>query len=172
MSLTSEMARVTAQIEVAQRDRAAALAKIKADLKRETESNEAAREQAMATHQAAVKSSLRDIFGRTAFMRGAAEEMIERFKTEREAAAGELWPKLTAYADHVRDTVSAEAARLAAARRSMASRERSARQTHVKEIRRRVGSLRAGASKFVDALRQDRAGAGDAWGTHVGKGTR
>lgn len=172
MSLTSEMSRVTAQIEVAQRNRSATLAKIRTDLKRETQAGEAAREQVMAAHKAAVKSSLRDIFGRTAFTRGAAEEMVERFRKERNTAASELWPKLTAYADHVKDTVSAEVARLNAARSSMASRERNVRQNHVREIRQRVGALRAHADRFVGELRQDREGAADMWEEHAAKDVR
>ena len=48
----------------------------------------------MAAHRAATKSSLRDIFGTAAFTRGAAEELIERFRNEREqpqATCGTSW---------------------------------------------------------------------------------
>ena len=83
MSLTSEMSRITGEFEAAQGARLAAVAKLAPNARRQGHRNETLLKGAMTAHRAATKKSLRDIFGTAAFARGAAEEMIEDFKSAR-----------------------------------------------------------------------------------------
>jgi hypothetical protein len=167
MSLTSEMSRTTAEMAAAQRERSAAIAKISSELRRKTHRDETALKSAMAAHRAGTKRSLRDIFGRAAFTRGAAEEMIERLRKEREGVASELWPKLNAYAANIRDTVGEEIAQMAAARADMASRERRMRRGHLAELRQQVEAVLASSQKLIEDLNHDRERAGQVWDQHV-----
>lgn len=172
MSLTSEMSRITAEFEAAQGERLAAVAKIGSDMRRESRRNAAFLRRTMTTHRAAIKGSLRDIFGTAAFARGAADEMVDHLKHEREESASDLRDRLSSFAANLRDTVGEELAEFATARMKMARREHSARRAHVRDLRRRVGALLASSDKLVEGLNQDRERAGRTWEQHLRAASR
>lgn len=167
MSLTSEMSRITTEFEAAHGARQAAIAKIRSGVKRENHRNKASRVRTMATHRAATKSSLRDIFGTAAFTRGAAKELIERFGNELEQCASELRSRLDSYVADLRKTVGKELAQLTVSRVKMARQEESARHAQLKDLRRRVEALLAAAGKLIEDFNKDRQRAGRIWGQHL-----
>ncbi len=167
MTLTSEMSRITTEFEAAQGARLAAIAKIGSSVKRESHKNKVTLARTMAAHRAAVKSNLRDIFGTAAFTRGAAEEMIERFKNEREECASALRNQLDSYVADLRETVGKELAHLASARVKMARREENVRRAQMKDLRRRVETLLAGSVRLIEDFNKDRQRAGRIWEQHL-----
>ena len=167
MSLMSEMSRMTAEFGAAQGARLAAIGKIGSNVKREGHRNRAALRRTMAAHRAATKSSLRDIFGTAAFTRGAAEELIDRFRNDREAAASDLRNELVSYASNLRETVGAKLASLAATRAKMARREENLRRTALKDLRRRVENLLGNAGMLIEGIGRDRQRAGRIWEQHL-----
>jgi hypothetical protein len=172
MSLTSEMSRITADFEAAQGARLATIAKIGSRMRRENHGNKASLMRKMAAHRAATKSSLRDIFGTAAFARGAAEELIERFREEREESANDLRDKLSSYAAGLRETVAEALSDMAATRAKMARRDEGARRTQLKDLRRRVHALLANSEKLISDFHQDRERAGRIWEQHLRNASR
>jgi hypothetical protein len=167
MTLKSEMSRLTSQFEAAQGARLAAIAKIGATVKRESHKNKASLSRTMAAHRTAVKGGLRDIFGTAAFTRSAAEEMVERFKNEREKCASDLREQLASYVTDLQETVGKELAHLTATRTKMARREENLRRTQLKDLRQRVETLLANSVKLIDDFNKDREQAGKIWGKHL-----
>lgn len=167
MSLTSEMSRITTDFEAAQGERLAAVAGIGSALRRQSQRNKAALKRTMAAHRTATKRSLRNIFGTAAFTRGAAEEMIERFKLEREKCASDLRNQLDSYVGDLRETVGKELAHLTAARVKIAHREESVRRAQLKDLRWRVEVLLAGSVKLIQNFNRDRVRAGRLWEQHL-----
>ena len=167
MTLTSEMSRITTDFEAAQSARLTAIAKIGTGVAREKHRNKASLKRTMTAHRAAAKSSLRGIFGAASFTRGAAEEMIERFRNEREECASDLRDQLDSFVADLRETVGDELAHLTATRVKMARREESARRAELKDLRRRVEALLANSVKLIDDFNKDRARAGRVWEQHL-----
>ena len=172
MSLTSQMSRITADFEAAQGARLAAIAKLGSLVRRENRGNKTSLMRTMATHRAATKSSLRDIFGTAAFTRGAAEELIERFRNERMESASGLREQLGSYVTNLRETVAEELGDLSARRAKIARREDGARRTQLKDLRRRVHALRANSEKLIADFNQDRERAGRIWEQHLRNASR
>jgi len=167
MTLTSEMSRITTEFEAAQGERLAAIAKIGSSMRRDSRRNKVSLAHTMAAHRAATKSNLRDIFGIAAFTRGAAVEMVERFKNEREECANDLRKQLDSYVADLRETVGEELAHLTATRAKMARRENNARRVQLKDLRRRVEALLANSVKLIEDFNKDRAHAGRVWEQHM-----
>ncbi len=167
MTLTSEMSRITTEFETAQGARLAALAKMGTAVRRQKRKNKASLASTMAAHRTATKSTLRDIFGTAAFLRGAADEMIERFRNEREECASDLRSQLDCHVANLRKTVGEELAHLTAARAKMARREENMRRAQMKDLRRRVEVLLAGSVKLIEDFNKDRARAGRVWEQHM-----
>ena len=172
MSLTSEMSRITGEFEAAQGARLAAIAKLGSNGRRQSHRNESQLMGAMTVHRAATKKSLRNIFGTAAFARGAAEELIEHFKSERAESASDLRDQLSSYVADLRETVGEELAELAAARTKMAHREGSARRAQLKNLRARVEALLANSNSLIGALNRDRTRAGRIWQQHLRNSSR
>ena len=172
MSLTSEMSRITGEFEAAQGARLAAVAKLAPNARRQGHRNETLLKGAMTAHRAATKKSLRDIFGTAAFARGAAEEMIEDFKSARVESASELREQLSSYVAELRETVSEELANLVAARTKMARRDENARRAQVKDLRARVEDLLADFDALIGALNCDRTRASRVWHQHLRNSSR
>lgn len=166
MTLTSEMSRLTAEFEAAQRSRLAAVAKIASDARRKAHGNRKSLNGAMAMHRVAMKHSLRDIFGTTAFTRGAAEEMIERFRNEREEAASGLRDELGHFAANLRESVAETLEDLNAARLKKTRRDENSRRAELKDLRRRVETLLANSDKLMADISRDRQRAGRIWEQH------
>ena len=160
MSLTSEMSRITTDIEASQGRRLGFIAKNRPDVAREKHSNMASLKRTMAAHRAATKSSLRDIFGMAALTRGAAVDMVERFGNEREESTSDLLDQLASFADDLREAVGKELAHLTATRLKTARREDSARRAQLKDLRKRVEAL-------LKDFSQDRQQAGEVWEQHL-----
>ncbi len=172
MSFTSEMSRITAEFEAAQSARLGALTSIGSGVRRENQRNKASLMGAMTAHRVATKSSLRDIFGTAAFARGAAVELIERFRNEREESTSDLRDQLGSYAANLRETVGEELADLAATRAKMARREQGARRAQLKDVHRRVEALLAGSDKLIESISRDRQRAGRIWEQHLSNASR
>jgi hypothetical protein len=166
------MSRITAEFETAQSERQAAIAKIGAGMRQEKHKNKASLAHAMDVHRAATKGSLHDIFGTAAFTRGAADEMIERFKNEREACASDLRNQLGAYVADLQETVGKELAHLTSTRAKTARREENVRRAQLKDLRRRVQALLTGAAKLIEEFNKDRQRAERVWDQHLRKAPR
>jgi hypothetical protein len=167
MSLTSEMSRITTEFEAAQGERLASVAKIRPGVTREKHLNGASLKRTMAAHRAATKSSLRDLFGMAALTRGTAVDLVERFKNEREECASDLRNQLDSYVADLRETVGEELAHLASARVKLTRRADNVRRAQLKDLRRRVEALLAGAVKLIEDLNKDRTHAGRVWKQHL-----
>jgi len=126
----------------------------------------------MAAHRVATKSGLRDIFGTAAFTRGAAEELIERFRNEREESTSDLRDQLGSYVANLRKAVGKELAKLAATRVKMARLEERARRAQLKDLRQRVEALLASSDTLIADFSEDRRRAGRIWEQHVRNGSR
>ncbi len=172
MSLTSEMARITGEFEAAQGARLATVAKIGPSMRRGNHANKTSLRRTMATHRAATKSSLRDIFGIAAFTRGAAVELVESFRNEREKSANDLRDQLGAFAADLKETVSEALADLTATRLKKARRDESTRRAQFKDLRRRVDALLASAGELIANFNQDRERAGKLWEQHLRNASR
>ena len=172
MSMTSEMSRIAAEFEAAQGARLAAVDKIGSGMQQDSQRNRASLKHTMIAHRSATKNGLRDIFGTVAFTRGAAEELIERFRTEREEAASALRDRLGSFAAELRETVGEELAHLTARRAKLARRAESTRRTQMKDLRRRVEALLSSADKLIENIAQDRQRAARIWEKHLHSATR
>jgi hypothetical protein len=78
MSLTSELTHISAQFENAQRARLAATQQLRSTVKSALANGRTGRARIMARHREATKTRLQEIFGAAAFVRGSAQDLIER----------------------------------------------------------------------------------------------
>lgn len=166
MSFTNEMARVGAQVEIAQAARSAAVAAIASGVRRDLQKGHATRLRMMAARQKATKSQLKEIFGAAAFLRGAAEDMIDRFAQDQEANGDALRDFLKAYVDELQETVEGQLENFAEIRTAAARRDETARRAYLKDLRRRVHAVLGNADKFMKGLHKDRTAAGRVWEQH------
>jgi hypothetical protein len=167
MSLTSEMARIAEEFSGAQTERRSAIKLIGANLRRQRESNVLSLANVMAAHRRATKGSLRDLFGKVAFTRGAAEDMMERLRKARKTSRVILHRKLKALAVALSETTEEELKHLKAEHRQTADQEAGLRRAAVADMRRQVVVQLRDADKILAAMSRERQRAAKIWKRHA-----
>ncbi len=166
MSFTNEMSRIGAQFEVAQAARSAAIGAIDAAVKHDLQRGRATRSRVMAAHRKATKSHLKEIFGTVAFLRGAAEDLMDRFADDHERKGDAMRDDLRSFVEGLQETVEGQLQHLSDRRTAIARQEGAARRTYLKDLRRRVHAVIGNAEKYVNDLHKDRTTAERVWEQH------
>ena len=165
-SMTNEMSRIGTEFEIAQTARLASLAAIKSTVQRDLQKGHNARARVMAAQRRATKGDLKEIFGAAAFLRGAADDLTDRFARDRDKAGDMLRDHLKSFVVELQGTVEGQMERLAATRTASAQREETARRAYVKDLRRRVRTALGNADDHIKGLHKDRRGAEGVWRQH------
>ncbi len=166
MSLTSELTHISAQFENAQRARLAATQQLRSAVKSALANGRSGRARIMARHREATKTRLQEIFGAAAFVRGSAQDLIERLAHERGLARDVLSTRLRLSVDKLQNNVETQLEGFARLRKTITQREAAARRAYLEDVDRRAGAVLASAESFMTAARNDRVAAERVWQQH------
>jgi hypothetical protein len=166
MSLTSELTHISAQFEDAKRARLAATEQLRSTVKSALANGRAGRARIMARHREATKTRMQEIFGAAAFVRGSAQDLIERLAHERGFARDVLSTRLRLSADKLQNNVEKQLEGFARLRKTTTQREAAVRRAYLDGVGRRVGVILANAESFMIAAHQDRVAAERVWQQH------
>ena len=166
MSLTSELTHISAQFENAQRARLAATQQLRSTVKSALANGRTGRARIMARHREATKTRLQEIFGAAAFVRGSAQDLIERLAHERGLARDVLSTRLRLSVDKLQNNVEKQLEGFARLRKTTAQREAAVRRAYLEDVDRRARAVLASAGSFMTALHNDRVAAERVWQQH------
>lgn len=167
MTLSDEMSRIAGTFEAAQAARSAAVTGIAAAVRRELRRSRASLQRLAAAQAKARDLQLKGIFSEAAFVRGAATDLIEGFKSQRARSAEALSAELEGYVSALHQAVDKLLSDLASARATMAKRESDLREVYLQDLRRRVEKALAETSKYVEGLYRDCTRAQRVWAQHL-----
>ncbi len=166
MSLTSELTDISAQFEDAQRARLAAIVELRSTVKSALANGRTGRAGVMARHREATKARLQEIFGAAAFVRGSAQDLIERLAHERGVTRDVISTRLQLSVDKLQNSVQTQLEGATRQRKTAAQREATARRAYLEDVDRRAAAVLANAESFMIALHNDRAAARRVWQQH------